>query len=259
MTASLCTYSFIPLRSEPTERSELVNQILFGDIYEIVDTVDNWVEVICDFDGYRGWIDKKLVEHLSASEVEQWRKGEKWIVPGPSVEIVCEPEKQQQIVPAGSCIVFNGQDSNSFYIGSKEYYLATGYKNNGNKTGIEEIAISFINSPYLWGGKTFMGIDCSGFSQVVHRIAGNDIPRDASGQVELGETISFVEEAIAGDLAFFDNEEGDITHVGICMGGGEIIHASGSVRVDKFDHIGIFNVSKNAYSHKLRVIKRITD
>ena len=257
MTASLSTYSFIPLRSEPSERSELISQILFGDTYEIVDSNDSWVEVICDFDGYRGWIDRKLVEDLSASEVEMWRKADKWIVSAPSVEIVCEPEKQQQIVPAGSCIVFNGLDSNSFCIGSKEYYLAPGYKSNGNKKGIEEIAISFINSPYLWGGKTFMGIDCSGFSQVVHRIFGNNIPRDASGQVELGETISFVEEAAAGDLAFFDNEEGDITHVGICLGGGKIIHASGSVRVDKFDHIGIFNVSKNSYSHKLRVIKRI--
>jgi len=102
-----------------------------------------------------------------------------------------------------------------------------------------------------------MGIDCSGFSQVVHRIAGNDLPRDASQQVELGTTISFVEEARPGDLAFFDNEEGSITHVGICLGGGEIIHASGSVRIDKLDHIGIYNVSKGTYSHKLRVIKRL--
>ncbi len=257
MTASLCTFSFIPLRFEPSECSELISQLLFGDTYEIVDSNDNWVEVICDFDGYRGWIDKKLVEQLSASEIEQWRKSEKWIVPAPSVEIVCEPEKQQQVVPAGSCIVFNGQESNSFCIGSKEYYLAPGYKINGKKRGVEEIAMSFVNSPYLWGGKTFMGIDCSGFSQVVHRIYGNDIPRDASKQVEIGRTIDFVEEAKGGDLAFFDNEEGVITHVGICLGGGKIIHASGSVRVDMFDHIGIFNVGKNSYSHKLRVIKRI--
>ena len=102
-----------------------------------------------------------------------------------------------------------------------------------------------------------MGMDCSGFSQVVHRIVGNDLPRDASQQVELGDTISFVEEAQAGDLAFFDNEEGNITHVGICLGGGDIIHASGSVRIDKLDHIGIFNADKGTYSHKLRVIKRI--
>jgi len=256
MTLSICTYSFIPLRSEPSERAELISQILFGDVFEVVNIQDNWAEVICRFDGYHGWIDSKLIEDLTNSEVEQWESGEKWIVPQPFTEVICEPEKNSLIIPGGSCIVFNGSDRNSFIIGSNEYYLVSGAKKINCKN-IDDIAKAFINSPYLWGGKTFMGIDCSGFTQVIHRIVGHDLPRDASQQVELGTTISFVEEAESGDLAFFDNEEGMITHVGICMGGGEIIHASGSVRIDKFDHIGIFNVQKGIYSHKLRVIKRI--
>jgi len=119
------------------------------------------------------------------------------------------------------------------------------------------VAQSFLNVPYVWGGRNFYGMDCSGFIQVVFAIKGIDLPRDASQQVNLGHIVSFVEEARAGDIAFFDDEEGNIVHVGMCLGRGEIIHASGRVRMDKFDHQGIFDGEKRRYSHKLRVIKRV--
>jgi cell wall-associated NlpC family hydrolase len=109
----------------------------------------------------------------------------------------------------------------------------------------------------LWGGKSPFGIDCSGFTQVVYKLNGYKLPRDANQQVNLGEPLSFVEEAEAGDLAFFDNEEGRIVHVGILLNNQSIIHASGYVRVDKFDHYGIFNQDTGKYSHTLRVIKRL--
>ena len=257
MALSICNYSFIPLRSEPSEKAEMVSQLLFGYAFKILNIEDNWAEVKTIFDNYHGWIDKKLIEDISDAEVGKWVESEKWVVPHPFIEVVCEPAKQNLIIPGGSVLFFNGNESNSFCIGKNEYYLASGIKKDVKRNNIDDIAKAYINSPYLWGGKTFMGMDCSGFSQVVHRIAGNDLPRDASQQVELGDTISFVEEASAGDLAFFDNEEGTITHVGICLGGGDIIHASGCVRIDKLDHIGIFNAEKGTYSHKLRVIKRI--
>jgi len=122
---------------------------------------------------------------------------------------------------------------------------------------VSEIASLYLNAPYLWGGRSPLGIDCSGFTQVVFKAAGVRLPRDAYQQAEVGQTLGFVEEASEGDLAFFDNAEGKIIHVGIVLKDRFIIHASGKVRIDKLDHQGIFNRETGKYSHTLRVIKRI--
>jgi len=115
----------------------------------------------------------------------------------------------------------------------------------------------YLNSPYLWGGKSPFGIDCSGLTQIVYKMCGYQLRRDANQQAEQGETISFLEECKPGDLAFFDNEDGKIIHVGIITHGNNIIHASGKVRLDKLDHQGIFNGETKKYSHNLRLLKRI--
>jgi cell wall-associated NlpC family hydrolase len=115
----------------------------------------------------------------------------------------------------------------------------------------------YLNAPYLWGGVTPFGIDCSGFTQMVYKLNGYKLKRDASQQATQGEALSFIEESEAGDLAFFDNEEGKIIHVGIIMSDNYIIHASGKVRIDRIDHLGIYNVDTERHTHKLRVIKKI--
>ncbi|NOR88170.1 MAG: hydrolase Nlp/P60, partial [Bacteroidales bacterium] len=126
-----------------------------------------------------------------------------------------------------------------------------------NRDGIVEMTELFINAPYLWGGKTPFGVDCSGLTQSVYKMAGIQLKRDASQQATQGEVLNFLEEALPGDLAFFDNEEGHITHVGIILADNEIIHASGKVRIDKIDHQGIYNIELGKYTHQLRLIKRM--
>ncbi|TLX74092.1 NlpC/P60 family protein [Labilibacter sediminis] len=256
MSGSISVYSFIPVRKEPSERSELVTQILFGETFVVTEKTEKWAKIKMDFDGYTGWIDANLVFKVAPTQYELWKNADAWMVPTPNMKIVQDGSSAPITIPAGSRIVFNGHEKNSFSIGNNEYYIS-GQIPSDKDLGIREVATSLLHTPYLWGGRSFFGIDCSGLSQIVYKINGIKIPRDAYQQIEHGENVSFVEEATIGDLAFFDNEEGDIVHVGICIGGGQIIHAHGEVRIDHIDHQGIFNREKNKYSHRLRVIKRI--
>jgi cell wall-associated NlpC family hydrolase len=138
-------------------------------------------------------------------------------------------------------------------------YNFEGTKISGTKTKdcLLNTAFMFLNAPYLWGGKTPFGVDCSGFTQMVYKLNGHKLMRDASQQSKQGEALSFIEESEPGDLAFFDNEEGNIIHVGIIMEDNYIIHASGKVRIDRLDHLGIYNAEANKHTHRLRVIKKI--
>jgi hypothetical protein len=257
MSKSICTYGFIPVRELPSETSQMVTQLLFGETFTILERNEKWARITCDFDDYEGWIDAKLITSLPDEEVSSWLHGDSHIVTAPQIKVISEPDKHSRIISGGSRIVLNGSDMNSFVIANKEFYLSGNPFNNKKFSNVQELAINFLYTPYLWGGRSFFGIDCSGFVQIVYKMMGIRLPRDASRQVEHGETVSFVEEAVPGDLAFFDNPDGKIVHVGICMGKGEIIHASGEVRIDRLDHQGIFNQNLKKYSHKLRTIKRI--
>ena len=256
MTGSISIYSFIPVRKEPAEQSELVTQILFGETFMVLEKQEKWARIKMDYDQYEGWIDSKLVFSVAPTEYELWKSSQAWMVPPRSINIVQDGSSAPITILAGSRIVFNGHDRNAFSIGKNEYFVS-GQIPAEKELGIREVANSLLHTPYLWGGRSYFGIDCSGLSQIVFKINGFWLPRDASQQMELGDEVNFVEEAMVGDLAFFDNQNGDITHVGICLGQGQIIHAYGEVRVDHVDHQGIFNKERNKYSHKLRVIKRI--
>ena len=255
MIESICPFGMIAVRREPFDTAELETQALFGEVFHVIESISGWCRIKLEHDGYEGWVDERTVVPVSKRETERWLSSAGTIISTPYIKLIREPKKSVQIISGGSRIVFNGEDSNSIVIGKREFYLQGALPTR--KPDLEEVAKSFLNTPYLWGGRTFFGIDCSGLTQAVFKIMGRAIPRNASQQVECGEIVNFVEEAGAGDLAFFDNPNGDITHVGICLGYGRILHASTEVRIDHLDHQGIFNRGEQKYTHHLRVIKRI--
>ena len=249
----ICNLAMIPLRFEPSDRSEIVSQVLFGEHFEILEQQKQWSKVKMQYDDYEGWIDTKQLQLISESSFNKL-SGEAIILNADLIEYVTAPDNLLIPIPLGSSVSFmHHTDINS-----------SNFNFEGTKTSVEKskeslinTAFLYLNAPYLWGGKTPFGIDCSGFTQMVYKLSGYHLLRDASQQSTQGEALSFIEESEPGDLAFFDNEEGNIIHVGIIMADNYIIHASGKVRIDRLDHLGIFNPETNKHTHKLRVIKKI--
>ncbi|MBL7904994.1 MAG: C40 family peptidase [Bacteroidales bacterium] len=259
MTGGICYLSIVPVRSEPSDRSEMVNQLLFGDLLEVLEVSGNWIRIRTWHDAYEGWCDRKQIQLLTDETIE--------ILKGSSLQVVTDITATLSTKGRPSIIVAAGSSlfslSNGLIAGpGGDYHLTEGNAELpvcGSYEEISETASMYLNAPYLWGGKSPFGIDCSGLVQVVFKMKGINLKRDASQQATQGRLISLIEESRAGDVAFFDNEEGNIIHTGIITGMGSIIHASGSVRIDPLDHHGIYNRVEGKYSHKLRIIRRFTE
>lgn len=246
--------SVIPVRKEPNDRSEMTTQILFGETFQIIEEQSGWSNIKLTFDNYEGWIDNKSVSIISKEVFDQINSGSN-IVTQNLFNVILNDVNEHMILPVGATLPNFNSNSKTFVINENQHQIPENIFED--KLNIISLSKQFLNSPYLWGGKNPFGIDCSGFVQVVYKVLGIKLPRDANQQVKIGETINFISEVRAGDLAFFDNEEGNIVHVGIVLNQYEIIHASGKVRIDKLDQQGIYNVENKNYSHKLRLIKRV--
>lgn len=247
--SAYCFVSIAPVRSNPQDSSEMVTQLLFGEVVDILEITEKWLKIKTFYDNYEGWIDPKHVKTLSKKEVTRWLDGIDFL--HDKITTVDTPWGEQQIV-RGSFVPFSSEQE--FNIGNDVFRLTTPRSTVSNPSLIT-IAKDYLNSPYLWGGKSPFGIDCSGFTQVCFRLMGINLPRDASQQVEHGSSVNF-EERMAGDVLFFHNEAGKIIHVGICLSENEIIHASGRVRVDFYDQKGIIHFTNECYTHHLHSIKR---
>ncbi|TSE05332.1 MULTISPECIES: C40 family peptidase [Aquimarina] len=248
MQYGICNLSIVPLRFEPQDTSEMVSQVLYGEHFKILEQRKKWSKIRLAFDKYEGWIDNKQYLEITEQIYKNFNDKPQCLV-GDMVEFVSCQEDQLMPIPLGSSL-----KALDFF---KHHYEGTRILDVLPKETIVQTAFLFLNAPYLWGGRTNFGIDCSGFTQMVYKLTGHQLLRDASQQATQGEALSFIEESEPGDLAFFDNDEGAITHVGIMMKDNYIIHAHGKVRVDRIDHTGIYNVEKRTHTHQLRVIKRI--
>lgn len=246
MKYGVCPLGVIPLRTENNHRSELSSQILYGDTFKITDRRKDWVKIRLAWDGYEGWVTTHQVKFIEKEDYEMLNS-KAFIGSTHLFDLVHQSSEESFPIPMGSDLraldLLNQwtDTPHSTSQKSKELLVKTAYQ--------------YLNAPYLWGGKTPLGIDCSGLTQMVYKMHGIPLKRDASLQAEQGTTLSFIEESEPGDLAFFDNNEGEIIHVGILLKNHYILHAHGQVRIDRIDQTGIFNSSTHSHSHKLRFIK----
>jgi len=251
--------SVVPMRAEPSEQSEMVSQLLWGEAFRVEEQSDRWLRVSSHHDRYVGWINPFMVSVLDDERWEREVSVPYCVSSAALCPAVNEKTGERVFIPQGSLLYHYNEQAFTFALLHDTFkFEAAVEKLSGNRRDIVAAAARrMLNAPYLWGGRTVLGIDCSGLTQLAYKVAGLNIPRDAAQQAEKGETVSFLDSAQPADLAFFDNEEGKITHVGILLGGGKIIHASASVHIDSIDSEGIFSKAQNKYTHKLRVIKRL--
>ncbi len=238
-----CLQTYIPLRSAASPASEMVSSLIFGESYSIHDDENGFLKISCDFDGYEGWISKNSHSEYTAYDS---------IVEFAFLE--AKGDHHILFIPCGAHIPSEGNiliDGVSFSIDRK---LKT-YHHLPISIRIQKLATSFVNMPYLWGGRTFMGMDCSGFIQVVFKASGFTLPRDTSKQIEFGTPVN-TKDARACDLVFFSNIDSEkVSHVGLLLDKSKIVHSSGKVRVDNFTPEGIVQDGKLIY--KTISIRRI--
>ena len=253
MTTGVCCVPVSPVRAESFHKSEMTSQLLFGEAVEVLEKgSENWILIRCLYDNYEGWITRSHITEIpDAVAKERWHLASDW-----SNEIVFN--EQPMFIPFGSELraLKNGHAEWGKYSWSFKGSHVDPAIMQRNEKAVIRLTHRFINTPYLWGGRSVFGIDCSGFSQIIYKALGVPLLRDAYQQATQGEGIGFLQEVHCGDLAFFDNAEGRITHVGILLNDHEIIHSSGKVRVDRIDSQGILNTDTQERTHQLRLIKR---
>lgn len=257
MSYGICSLSTVPIRNSSSHKSEMISQLLFGEVFEILETKGRqWLRVRCDWDNFVGWVAANQTQVITPGEFEQCREHYAY-----SLEVLQAVMADDHYVPVtlgAQLPLFDGMRlrlGGIFYTFSGQAVFPSDVKSTVDF--LLKIARRYLNVPFLWGGRSPFGIDGPGLVQMVFKICGYALPREPAQQVFLGRSVDFVEQALPGDVAFFENRHGRIAHAGILLPGGEILHAYGRVRIDKLDHYGIYDQEQKRYTHRLRVVKRL--
>lgn len=256
MHLSICTVPVAPMRKDPAHRSEMVSQLLFGEYAEVLSSADGFVRIKCLYDNYEGWCQANQLQETGDENVNE----PTGFATGYLNELVFNGATMQ--VPFGSpmysrhCFSAPGRGLDIDCLDTVK--TSPHHQPTLSASAMQVIAFRFLNTGYLWGGKSVFGIDCSGFTQQVYKFFGVALLRDAYLQQAQGDAVGNVAASVAGDLAFFQNETGRVTHVGIVLDQGEIIHASGRVRIDKLDEEGILTEGGER-THRMHSLRRLVN
>lgn len=269
-----CTVT--PVRQEPSESSEQLTQLLFGEVCEVLDCLPRWTKIRSTIDGQEGWVDFKML--TSASNLSPLTSHLPATVVAVPMAIATDMETSEELMLTLGTHLPNYAHG-TFEVLGKQYLInpssvntalstasiasdlpSTGANADLQRSDLITIAQSLLNAPYLWGGKNAMGMDCSGFTQVVYATQGINLLRNAREQMTQGTLVPALAEALPGDLAFFDHADRDpkatnISHVGLLLSPTEIIHCSGCVHIDTIDEQGI-HLPDGELTHHLVQIKR---
>ena len=257
----IALHSVVPVRTEAREGAEQSTQMLFGELCTILEQIPRWNRIKLHSDGQEGWVDAKMISPMNTEEEQSYRAALKdtAVVAMPMAYAVSENNGQTIPLTAGTRL--------THYKDGRFEVLGVGFRIDPsmvlaaplemNQENLLQAVRFFLNIPYLWGGKNAMGMDCSGFTQVVMSMFGKSILRNAGEQVTQGRAVAKLENVQAGDLVFFDHEDGKISHVGIAIDAERVIHCSGRVKVEKLDETGIFSAEQGVYTHHLAAIRRL--
>lgn len=254
MDIVVCIVPVSPMRKEAAHQSEMVSQLLFGEVAEVLEKTKNFMRIRCWHDDYEGWCQLSQLTGIENPQVTWYRQlSAEWL------SVIDFNGYPMQIALGSSFdMLHKGRAQIGAYSFTYEGKIWDPSLNAFEPEALGKLAMRYLNTPYLWGGRSVFGIDCSGYVQQLFQFFNKRLPRDAYLQANEGEVVGFLQEVQCGDLAFFDNEEGKITHVGLLLNTGTIIHASGKVRIDKIDNMGIVNSDTGERTHTLRIIKRYT-
>lgn len=257
MSYGICNISIVPIYKEPSLSSVLVSQLLFGEDFEIRETYNSWYRIQTTFDREEGWIPLRMIGEISDDHFNKLNSQEYCILNQP-LSIMKEVDSEGFFIITGGSRI-GKPDKKIFVFNGKTYEMENDFlsKKKSLRDAIVDYSTAYLNVPYFHGGRSAMGIDCSGFVQVIFKMAGITLPRHSAYQSECGTAHHFLQDSKPGDLAFFGDEDGKINHVGILLSPKYIIHSSGKVRIDSIDQQGIYNSEQKRHSHNLRIIKSI--